>query len=138
MKAVTCHGTPYSPLDSLGNDIFVPHPQTRELWGEAQAMETPSLCSSEDLDYTMTNPNIPAPTKVYRKPQYMPLLILTPPSTPKIMSQYQQIVGYTKKTYAPHCLSLVTPTGPSEMTYPTIQMMAHHIQYHKQLMWLIL
>ena len=86
-------------------------------------MDAPPLCPSEDLKETTTNPDIPAVTKVSGKPQGLPLLILTPPSTPIILSQSQHIMGYTQqKYYAPHCVPPVTPTHPDPTTDPMIQM----------------
>ena len=55
------------------------------------------------------------------------------------LSQSQQIMGYTQqKHYAPHCLPPVAPTDPEPMTDPMIQTMTQHIQYHKNLMWMIM
>ena len=102
-------------------------------------MDDPPLCPSQDLEDTATNPDIPSTTKVSGKPQAMRLLILTPPSTPIIPSHSQQIMGYNQqKHYAPQCLPPVKLTDPDPMTYPMIQMMTHHIQSHKHLMWLIM
>ena len=68
MESVTHHGTPYYPWDSLGTDMFVSYPQTTEIWEEAQAMDAPPLCPSDDLDDTTTNPYITELIKVSGKP----------------------------------------------------------------------
>ena len=105
------HGTPDSTWYSLGTAMFASYPQNTDLWGEAQAMDDPPLCPSDNLKYTTTNPDIPASTKVYMKPQGLPILILTTPSTPILPSQSQHIMGYNQqKHYAPHCLTPLTPT----------------------------
>ena len=128
MEAVTHHGTPYYPWDYLGTAMFTPYPRTTELWGDAQAMDAPPLCPSDYLEDTTTNPYILAPTKVFGQPQGLPLLILTPPSTPIISSQSQHIMGYTQqKHYVPHCLPPVTSNDLDPMTDPTIQIMTHRI-----------
>ena len=44
MEAVTHHGTPDSLWDYLGTAMFTPYPQTKELWGEAQAIDVPPMC----------------------------------------------------------------------------------------------
>ena len=63
MEAVTHHGTPDSPWDSLGTTMFYPYHQPTDLWEDAQAMDAPQLFPSEDLEDTTTNPDIPSPTK---------------------------------------------------------------------------
>ena len=139
METVTHHGTPYSPWDYLGTAMVAPYPQTTELGGEAHAMDSPSLCSEEYLEDTTTNPDIPAPTKVCDQPGGLPLLILTPQSTPILSSQSQHIPGHTQQKHsAPHCLPPVTPTDQAPVIDPMIQIMTHHIKYHKHLMCLIL
>ena len=105
------HGTPDSTWYYLSTAMFAPYPQTTDLWGEAKDMDDPQLCPSDNLKYATTNPNIPASTKVYRKPQGLPILILITTSTPILMSQSKHIMGYNQqKHYAPHCLTPVTPT----------------------------
>ena len=58
-ESMTRHGTPDSPWDSIGAAMLAPYTQTTELWGEAQDMDAPPLCLSEDLEDTTTNPDIP-------------------------------------------------------------------------------
>ena len=45
---------------------------------------------------------------------------------------------YLKKHYDPHCLPPVTPTELDPMKELMIQMMTYNIQYHKQLIWMII
>ena len=68
MESVTHNGTPDSLWNSLVTVMFVPYPQTTELWGEAQAMDAPPLCPSDYLEDTTTNPYILSPTKVFGQP----------------------------------------------------------------------
>ena len=86
MEAMTHHATPDSPWDYIVTTMFPPYPQTTELWGEAQYMDAPPLCTLEDMEYTTTNQDIPSPTKVSDQLQGMPILILHPPSMPILLS----------------------------------------------------
>ena len=50
MKDVTHYGTRDPPWHSPGNSMFALYPQTTYHRGEAQAKDTPPLCTSEDLE----------------------------------------------------------------------------------------
>ena len=89
------HGTPDSPWYYLGTAMFAPYPQNTDLWGEAQAMDDPPLCPSDNLKYTTTNQDITAPTKVSGQPHGLPILILDTPSMPILPSQSKHMMSCT-------------------------------------------
>ena len=93
-EAETHHRTPDFPWDLLRPTMFVPYPQSTELWrDEIQAMDAPPPCLEVDRTDTVTTPYMPTLTEESWQPQVPDAPIPATPTVPMLPSQSQPSLG---------------------------------------------